>query len=200
MYWVSSKYDDKFGITDSDDSIEEFYTEEELFDFIKNGVEILGVNENKHSIEIYGEIYRSDKVLRFVLDEHFVVGIRYIFMHGLHSRFYYETIDSLTYIELAKLLYAGEEIFYVDSFMKSRILDGNTVVIFKKAIGLSSLVYSIISVRELVALREMRTNIRLNEINNSSLMFFSSKDKLNKYIKEHNLKQRSRRGFLICTT
>ena len=36
MFYVSSKNGDKYGVTDTNDNIEEFYTSEQLSDFFLN--------------------------------------------------------------------------------------------------------------------------------------------------------------------
>lgn len=50
MFYVNSKNDSKYGVIDTDDNVEEFYTKEELSDFFFN-----------HRIKIFGVTYTGSK-------------------------------------------------------------------------------------------------------------------------------------------
>lgn len=47
MFYVFSKKDNLIGVTDTSDNIEEFYTLEQIYTFINNGVKLSGGICNK---------------------------------------------------------------------------------------------------------------------------------------------------------
>ena len=56
MFLISSKVGDKYGVKDTSDDVEEFYTSKEIYDIIRNlEIPIRGVSlsDNKLSIEVY---------------------------------------------------------------------------------------------------------------------------------------------------
>lgn len=67
MYYIGDIYDNLYGVVDTSDNIEEFYTKDEVFDIVNKGIAIQGVSDNG-----------IDSVLDRIKIKHDFSGIKFI--------------------------------------------------------------------------------------------------------------------------
>ena len=65
MFYVNNKNDDLYGVIDTDDNVDDFFTRDELFNFVeKQNIEIDGVDTSSHTICIVKPVKETVRLFR----------------------------------------------------------------------------------------------------------------------------------------
>lgn len=73
MYYISSQKGNKYGVTDTEDGIEEFYTKEQLMSIYAQGIEVNGLSDENIFV-----VYPIDKIRSLINSGDFKEAYKYL--------------------------------------------------------------------------------------------------------------------------
>lgn len=127
MYYISSHIDGRYGVTDTSDGVEEFYTKQKLRAITQKGIDIIGVCANS-TISIYDIGYKVYYVLQDIKDNSVKLKKCICFMSTNYANFTKTLQDiSCSMSDLAKLKMSAE-IQGLNEYLSSQINVGDAVV------------------------------------------------------------------------
>ena len=188
MYYISSKINGgKYGITDTQDGVEEFYTKQKVQKFIEKGIKIIGVRATC-DCEIYDIIIYPDKPLVYYEFEDFVDGVflikeLYRFDNDVKFDIELNTVHRLTYEDLIKWDFSKRKIYDLDKWKKSQIKDNDNFV-YGIMNNKHFLLNSSVCWKDDISNRE---KVNIYNLKSYNFMLFDSLEDVLIYCKQHKL-------------
>ena len=124
MYYISSKTKNKYGVTDSNDNVEEFYTKDEVMDFLRHGICIYGVSFTKSGIviDIFKGIEQTETTIKSLISNGWSCDWSYYCEMALENGIAKLSVGIVVHVDYIDIATSGNKFHVISDFYHN--LDG----------------------------------------------------------------------------